>query len=543
MAETDGAYDAVVIGSGFGGAVVACRLAQAGLKVVVLERGRRWQPDEFPRTIGQVSQAFWQEGRSHGFLEYLAFRKIDVIQGSGVGGGSLHYFNVNLRALPQIFEHPAWPAAITAGALEPYYELAERMLESRPLDPPVGQDRLPDRATAFLEAARAAGHTAERVPIAVHTGPDRLHPVGGGPQSPCVYCGNCLFGCHLHAKQTLDLNYLALAEQRHGAQILPLHEAESILQLADGTYEVRFRHLDPDPERPATTGSVRATKVVLGAGALGTTRLLLSCRARTLPRLSPAVGRRFSVNGEFLFARAQDTPQRVDPGLGPPIVAGTTVSRNGHLVTVEDLGLPDSLLWFLEGAMPPMASRARRLAGLASSYLKRSLGLGGPTSRLSLEMDALLAGGRTPHAIPYLGMGTDTADGRLRLRGEELDVVWKPHRNRGLYRTMEEVMTEISEAAGGRFVTNFLWRWPLRKIVTAHPLGGCPMGDRPQASAVNDRGQVWGYPGLYVVDGSVIPTALAVNPSLTIAALAERAAHWMVHDQELEHAGDSLSGH
>lgn len=539
MADPEGVHDAVVVGSGFGGAVVACRLAQAGQTVAVLERGRRWQPDEFPRTIGQVAEAFWQEGRSHGFLEYMAFRKVDVIQGAGVGGGSLHYFNVNLRTPSRIFDQPAWPAAITADALAPYYELAERMLESRPLDPPAGQDRLPDRATAFLEGARAAGHTAERVPLAVHTGPDRLHPLGGGQQSPCVYCGNCLLGCHLHAKHTLDLNYLALAEQRHGARILPLHAAESVLPQADGTYEVRFRRFDPDPERPATTGSMRAAKVVVAAGALGSTRLLLSGRAGGLPRLSPAVGRRFSANGEFLFARAEDTPQRVDPGLGPPIVARTTVSRGGDLVTVEDLGLPDSLLWFLEGAMPPRGSRARRLAGLARSYLKRSLGLGGPTSRLSLELDALLAGGRTPHAVPYLGMGTDTADGRLRLRDGQLDVAWKPGRNRRLYRTMEQVMGEISEAAGGRFVTSFLWRWPLRKILTAHPLGGCPMGDRPEASVVNDRGEVWGYPGLYVMDGSVVPTALAVNPALTIAALAERAAHLMVDRGEIRRAEES----
>jgi cholesterol oxidase len=240
-----------------------------------------------------------------------------------------------------------------------------------------------------------------------------------------------------------------------------------------------------------------------------------------------------SRNGEFLFARAERTAERTDPGLGPPITAKVTVSSGAHIVTVEDLGLPDSLLWYLEGAMPPIMGRLRGLAGLAAGYLRRSVGLGTTTSRVSLEMDALVSGGRTPHTIPYLGMGTDTSDGRMTLQGSEFDVDWSPRRNREMYRAMETVMAAIAKGAGGRYVSSFLWQWPLRKMLTAHPLGGCAMGDSPTTSVVNDRGEVWGYPNLFVVDGSIIPTALAVNPSLTIAALAERAAYWMLHGREM----------
>jgi cholesterol oxidase len=533
------AYDVVVIGSGFGGAIMACRLAQAGHSVAVLERGRRWRRDEFPRAIGQVAEAFWREGRSHGFLEYLAFREVDVIQGAGVGGGSLHYFNVNVRTPAEIFERPAWPQAITRAALEPYYDLAQAMLESRPLRPPVGHGELPPRVTAFLEAARTAGYPVEQVPVAVLTDSERRHPAAASPQAPCTYCGNCLFGCHLHAKNTLDLNYLALAERRHRAEIFPLHAADSIVPRSDGTYQVEFRRLEGDPAGPARHGHVQARKVVVAAGALGSTRLLLSCRdrARTLPRLSRAVGERFSVNGEFLLAGALGTNRRVDAGLGPPIAAKLTVPKGDLLITVEDLGLPDALFWFLEGAMPPRSGRLRRLLALAAAYLQRSLGLGSSASRVSLEIDALVAGGRTAHYMPYLGMGTDTADGRIRLAGDGLDIAWSPRRNRHLYREMERVMTRLSEAAGGRFVTSFLWRWPLRKILTAHPLGGCPMGEHPHTAVVNDRGEVWGHPNLYVVDGSIVPAALAVNPSLTIGALAERAAFWINNGREMR-AGD-----
>ena len=236
----------------------------------------------------------------------------------------------------------------------------------------------------------------------------------------------------------------------------------------------------------------------------------------------------------MLLALAKDSDRPVNPGLGPPITARTTVTVGRHVVTVEDLGVPDSLLWFLEGARPPWGKRLRRLVVLAWSYLRRSLGLGARPTRFGLELDSLVAGGLTPRAMPFLGMGTDSSDGRFELRGDQVEVQWSPWRNRELLRAIERVMRDLSHGAGGRFVTSLLWRWPLRKVLTAHPLGGCPMGESATTSAVDDRGEVWGHPNLFVVDGSIIPTALAVNPSLTIAALAERAAFWMVHGREME---------
>ena len=241
-------YDAVVIGSGFGGAIMACRLAQAGRSVAVLEKGRRWDKTEFPRTMGQMADSFWQKGKSHGFLEYRAFRKLDVIQGVGVGGGSLHYFNVHLRAPAEVFDNPAWPQIITRTLLEPYYDLAQDMMESRPLQPPVGRQALPPRTQVFLDAARRASYPAEQVDIAVYTGKDRNHPGSGVRQNACTYCGNCLFGCHLHAKNTLDISYLGLAQRRHGAQVFPLHEVRSIRR-EDDSYRVDFIRLSEDTRR------------------------------------------------------------------------------------------------------------------------------------------------------------------------------------------------------------------------------------------------------------------------------------------------------
>ena len=527
-------YDAVVIGSGFGGAIMACRLAQAGRSVAVLEKGRRWDKNEFPRTIGQMADSFWQKGKSHGFLEYRAFRKLDVIQGVGVGGGSLHYFNVHLRTPAAVFDNPVWPRVITRTLLEPYYDLAQDMMESRPLQPPVGRQALPPRTQVFLEAAQRASYPAEQVDIAVYTGKDRNHPGSGVPQNACTYCGNCLLGCHLHAKNTLDISYLGLAQRRHGAQVFPLHEVRSIRR-EDDSYRVDFIRLSETPGDPGTNGCVRATNVIVSAGTLGSSQLLLACRDQhgTLPDLSPALGSRFSTNGELLLAGALDTTRPVDAGVGPPITARVTVRDGQNLVTVQDLGLPDPLFWFMEGAFPPRGGRLRRVLHASGVYLLRSLGISGPSSRFSHEIDALLAGGRTSHFMPYLGMGTDAADGQLKLTSDGLDILWSHRKNHALYKTMFKTMRRISENAGGRFVNSFLWNWPFRKVLTAHPLGGCPMGDDPRHSVVDNKGQVWGYPGLYVVDGSVVPTALAVNPSLTISALAERTAFWLLHKKEL----------
>jgi cholesterol oxidase len=525
-------YDVVVVGSGFGGAVMACRLAEAGRSVAVLERGRRWASADFPRAVGQVAtEAFWEEGRSHGFLEYAAFRKLDVVLGAGVGGGSLHYFNVNLRADERIFADARWPRAITRASLDPHYDRALEMLESRALRPPYGRDALPERSTVFLNASRAAGYPTDQVPLAVYTDAPRTNPATGLEQNPCVYCGNCLFGCDIRAKNTLDSNYLALAEMRHGATINPLTVVDGIVPSVGGGYDVSFRRLDEDdPTTPGRRDSLHGTNVVVAAGTLGSTRLLLSCRdvKRSLPRLSSTLGEHFSLNGELLFAFAHRTSKRTDPGLGPPITARATVDTNGYIITVEDLGLPDSLLWYLEGALPPAGGRLSALAALAASYGRRTLGIGSRTSKLSLELDSVFSGARTPRTIPFLGMGTDSADGRVSLDGDALEIDWNVRRNRGLYKEMTKVMASISEAAGGEFTDSFLYRWPMRKILTAHPLGGCVMGDDSGRSVVKDSGETWSYPGLYIVDGSVIPTALAVNPSLTIAAVAERAAEQMV---------------
>ncbi len=527
------AYDVVIVGSGFGGAITGCRLSQAGRSVCILERGRRWRREEFPRTTGEIARAFWRPGKTPGFIDYRVFKKIDVIQGSGVGGGSLHYFNVHLRTPQQIFAKPEWPACIDRTMLDPYYDLAQDMLDAVPLTPPPGL-KMPARTEAFFAAAESAGRRPELLPIAVYTGEPRENPHGGMPQSPCDYSGNCLLGCRVHAKNTLDLNYIPLAEA-HGAEVYALHLVDKIEPLGDQGYRVHFDRLDPDDPQRREPGAVIGKQVVLAAGTLGTSELLLRCREvhHTLSDLSPALGQRFSGNGDFLLAGTMAANRVVDPARGPSITAVADFSTPANQIHIEDLGFPDPLIWMLEGAIPS-AGRIRNLFLSLKNYLLASLGLHGGSSRISFELGRLFTGGETARFLPYLGMGSDAADGRLRLQDGWLDIAWSPRRSRQMFREMEAALKTLSRGLEGCYVTSLLWQWPLRKLLTAHPLGGCALGETPEQGVVDPQGQVWGYPNLYVADGSIIPTALAVNPSMTISALAERIAFWMIHGREME---------
>ena len=529
------AYDVVIIGSGFGGAVTACRLAQAGRSVCVLERGRQWYKTDFPRSPGEVSRSFWRKGESFGFLEYKVFKRIDVVQGCGVGGGSLHYFNVHLRTPAEIFEQDAWPAAITRTTLDPYYELAEQMLESKPLSPPEGRT-LPARTEAFLDAARLAGRLGELVPIGVYTGPERQNPHSGISQSPCDYSGNCMLGCAEHAKNTLDLNYIPLA-QRNGAEVFPLHEADKIEPVEGKGYRVDFRRLDPDRPARYDPGSVMGAKVLVAAGTVGSSELLLRCRDvhQTLPKLGQALGRRFSGNGDFLLAMTVRANRTIDPGRGPSITAGADFSTTNNKIFIEDLGFPDPFMWMLEGAIPT-SNRLRNIVRALKSYVLDAIGIG--NGRIAFAADKLFRGGSTTRLLPYLGMGTDAADGRLRLKNGAVDIDWRPRRSKAMFREMEAAMKQLSRGLEGKYITSLLWKWPFRKLLTAHPLGGCCTAESAANGVVDPDGEVFGHPGLYVVDGSIISSALAVNPSLTISALAERIAFKMIHQRDME-AGDA----
>jgi len=412
--------------------------------------------------------------------------------------------------------------------LDTYYDRAGAVIGCGTVDPAATGRPLPERTAAFLAGARGAGYDPQLVPLAIHTGPARRHPTSGLVQDPCTYTADCLLGCRPRAKNSLDVTYVPLGE-RLGMEVRPLHVVERVEAEGDGGYAVTARRLDPD--RPGSFDRVRVAgrELVLSAGTLGSTELLLRAhRQGDLPRLPPTLGRRFSTNGDMLFAGTVGVDRVVDPSSGPSITAGAFVQQPGsaHVISVQDLGYPPALTSLFDGTLP-LPSRVRSLGQAAAGYVHAA------REGTSFPARRLFGGSFVPHFLPYLGIGTDAGDGVFRLdRRGRLRIDWDPSASAPMYDEMEDAMRRMSAALGGDFARSLPWRRPFRRLLTAHPLGGCAMSDSPAAGVVDHRGQVWGHPGLFVADGSVIPGPLAVNPSLTIAAVAERTAQWMVHGRE-----------
>lgn len=497
--------DVAVIGSGFGGAAVACRLAQAGKKVAVLEQGK-----EYPTGRGEVDQT--GHGIStvrHGHFWVDIGVGMDVIRGIGVGGGSLHYFGVRLRTDAAIFDNPRWPRSVNRKTLDPYYDIAHEMLESSPTEPnPVLGP--PAHGEAFMAAAKACRRCngdPSWVPIAVNTSPEPKETPAGVPQTRCVFCGECIIGCppsqsfkgNVNARALLTLNYLAVARNTGNCTIYPQHRVQAITQATDG-FEIQILVLDgvesEETERTVHKGVLRAKQVVVAAGTMGSVELLLKSKPG-LPKLSDKVGRYFSGNGDFLIPKTVGTPQNLQPTAGPTITAGADFSTKENMIFIEDLGL----IPFVDAIMGTRATAAST---------------------------------NDPYQLGYLGMGTDAANGVLKLHNDRIRLYWDPTDSMPLYEQITDALREMSQQLGGTYAKPAQYN-PVTGtgLITAHPLGGAVMSDSAEDGVVNPRGEVHNIPNLFVADGSIIPTALATNPSFTISALAERVAFWMIHGREM----------
>jgi cholesterol oxidase len=517
-------YDAVVVGSGFGGGITACRLAQAGWRVCVLERGRRFAPGDFISEPIEAPTLLWHHFLNPGgIFDLRLFKDVVVITAAGVGGGSLVYANVQLRANPEVFD-TGWPAGIDRTSLDPYYERVESVLEPRttPTDPHLAKVR------AFEGMAAAAGQSATSLPIAVHFGEDRVNPFSGVKQSACTNTARCDIGCPRHAKNTIDITYLARAE-REGAIVRPHCEVRRLEAPAspDGPWRVSFRGLGD-----ADDGSVEAPVLVLAAGTLGSTRLLLRNRRR-LPKLSAALGRRFSGNGDALGAafnpdRAEVRDAHTTFG---PVMTTRIDYWEKHRFMVADGALPPGftfLIKVLRGEAALIGWRKHLLLRL--KYLAVLLGFSDRlvtprTVKLDLDDEPI------EDSLVFLMLGQDAADGRMRLTPlfRQFDIQWNRRGSQQLFDAMAKVTNELGAAAEAEpFFA--LGAGPLGKDITVHPLGGCPMADDPADGVVDAYGRVYGYPGLRISDGSIVPTAIGVNPSETIAALAERNVEQLISD-------------
>ncbi len=366
------------------------------------------------------------------------------------------------------------------------------------------------RRLAEAAASMGRGEQFFRPNLAVDFGPpgEPHDNRFGVPQRGCTHCGECYVGCNQRAKNTLDLNYLALAE-RHGAAARTECEVSRIEPAGDG-YAVTYA------DHPAGGAAVRveARWVFLCAGAVGSTELLLRARDvdGTLPRLGGALGHRYSANGDFL-AVAYGTREPSAPATGPGITAAVAYQRDGTWLLIED------------GNGPPLVNLVSQLFDPRSTALDtgRLLSAEIPAAALGIARAPSQADERAEHSLPLFGMGRDTADGELRVDPEtgRLRLRWNVAQNLPLYGAEARLCSDTARALGGEAMVNPLWGL-LRRPVTVHSLGGCPMADDAARGVLDPHGEAYGHPGLFVLDGAAMPGAIGANPSATIAAVAER---------------------
>jgi cholesterol oxidase len=508
-------YDAVVIGSGFGGAVAGCRLAQAKLNVAILERGRRYGRGEFPRDWNNPASG-WMWATGGGLFDVRPFGEMTVVQGAGWGGGSLIYANVHLRAPADLFQS-GWPAGYSRAALDPYYDLVAYMLDIAPITAS-SHLGVPPKAAWMKQVAGRLGREAQfcypNIAVDFSTPGVAHRNKFGVEQSGCTYCGECDIGCNVLAKNTLDLNYLAVAEQ-HGADVAPLCEVVRIERDGAG-YKVTFKNQSAGGAETA----IGARTVFLCAGAVNSTELLLRCRDEfgTLRALSARLGERYSGNGDFV-AFAFDTAMPFVPSNGPTITTGI----------VYDRGVGANRAWFIfeEGGYPKEIAGLLQVLNPKGGWLKDVIDLssGALTAAIHNAARSRIGPSAPSHddTAVFLAMGRDRANGVLALDPltRTLKVSWDVASNLPLYSAEEQFSTDVANAMGGAVAFNPLWQ-RLHRPVSVHNLGGCVMADDEGQGVTGAGGEVFGYPGLYVLDGGALPAATGVNPSHTIAAVAER---------------------
>lgn len=552
-------FDAVIVGSGFGGSVMAYRLAEQGKRVCVLERGKPYPPGSYPRTPEGISKNFWDpsEGK-YGMFNLWSFRGLEALVSSGLGGGSLIYANVLLRKDEEWFVndldkggYERWP--ISRKDLDPYYDTAEAILGAQryPFEHKPYSDT--SKTRAMRDASSKLGLDWQLPPLAVtfgnkgevpapgvliHEDVPNLH---GRARVTCQLCGECDVGCNYGSKNTLDFNYLSKA--RHaGADIRTLCEVHSFSQRPEGGFSITYYVHDLDREGNKINRSelpcisVTADKLILAAGTLGSTYLLLKNRA-AFPAISSKLGTRFCGNGDLLtFAvNCKETSgterksRKLNPNIGPVITSAIRYpdaqDENGKAgergFYIQDAGYPAFMSWLVQMSDSP--GMVHRTARFIWDRITAKI-TGNHDSDLSAEVSSIIGDcAVSSGSLPLLGMGRDIPNGNMTISNNDwLNIDWKIKDSHNYFKRVRGEMKRLTQTWEGKFADNLIWY--LKRVITVHPLGGAPMGLNPGEGVVDSYGAVFGVPGLYVMDGAIMPGPVGPNPSLTIAALAERAA-------------------
>lgn len=517
--------DVLIVGSGFGGSVSALRLAEKGYDVVVLEQGRRLAPDDIEKARGDLREHVWEPDLGlHGYFWQKVFADVGIIGANGVGGGSIVWGAVLLEPPARVFADPAWGGGESdwARAMSPHYDEAARML-GRVENPFTGE--MDDHLRSVAEAVGGAEGFGP-VPLAIHFGREgetEADPFfdGQGPErTGCRLCGGCLAGCPYGSKNSLDLNYLHLA-QRQGARIEAERQVHSLVPLPGGGYEVKSAH---PWKREVRYEPIRAGRVVVSAGVLGTLELLFRCRDElgTLPGVSPMLGRAVRTNSEAVSVVLEKDAD-ADLTRGPAISTDFRPDERTHITQNRYVGGGKLMRWqvgpLVDGSSPGRRAVETVLevirhpirfarAVTAANFEKRLTAL---TVMQDVESEVAFELGRSPFR-PW----------RRVLRSRSV-----PGKEAPSYLPVANEAARVFAESSGGTPMNLLVESAGGRSITAHILGGAVIGADGGSGVIDDRHEVHGHPGLFVADASAIPVNLGVNPSLTITAMSERfAAKW-----------------
>ena len=510
-------YDAIVIGSGYGGGVAASRLARMGLRLAVLEQGRLWRPGDFPITAKARRKATRLTGRAPKLgdpagLYYLSVGKgLTVFGASGLGGGSLINAGVALRPDLGRLRKAGWPEPVVSdGLLLKGLARAEAMLGVAPVP---GPERFAKFA-GMRRAAEASGRALQLPSMTISHSPGPN--VTGVMQYACRYCGDCWSGCNVGAKNTVGITYIADAVD-HGATILCESRAQSISKFGSG-WQIEVQDLS----QPRANRRIEAPIVILAAGTLGTTELLLRAQQRGL-ELSAKLGEKFSANGDDLvFASNLEEPVNAVATGFPPQAPRGSAPVGPHSMALIDLGDEHGPLWVHDGTMLTLMAALAPLRELLRLKLGEAL----------RQLKEGIYGDQLSRSQMLYVVAHDDASGRLRLQNDHIMVDWPSYSDAPERVRAEQKVKAMIESMGGVFNTNpFAMSAFGGNRIIAHPLGGCAMGETVEKGVVAPDGRVFDatkgptgvHEGLYVCDGAAVPSAIGVSPLLTITALAERA--------------------